>query len=221
MNNPTRVIPPLMSDESTLNDQASDQSQRPVQPTLSEQPVQTKRVESHVEMEPIQKKVPSESEKAQTSASNKSSQSKIKKSATAFRTISEVANELGVQQHVLRFWETKFTQVKPLKRGGGRRYYRPEDVALLKRIHHLLYTEGYTIKGVQKLLKGRGKGQIVAGAANNGNEAQQNVAPAPQPKVQQTLEAAQAQPAGMSAKQRAVLEMMLAELKALRGMVKA
>ena len=76
------------------------------------------------------------------------------KAESAFRTISEVAEELGVQQHVLRFWETKFTQVKPLKRGGGRRYYRPEDVALLKKIHTLLYAEGYTIKGVQKLLKG-------------------------------------------------------------------
>lgn len=84
-----------------------------------------------------------------------------KKAASAFRTISEVADELDVQQHVLRFWETKFTQVKPLKRGGGRRYYRPEDVEILRRIHHLLYTEGYTIKGVQKLLKGQGKQQII------------------------------------------------------------
>jgi DNA-binding transcriptional MerR regulator len=74
------------------------------------------------------------------------------KSAGAFRTISEVADDLGVEQHVLRFWETKFSQIKPLKRGGGRRYYRPEDVELLKNIHHLLYQEGYTIKGVQKLL---------------------------------------------------------------------
>jgi len=74
------------------------------------------------------------------------------KSAGAFRTISEVAGELNVEQHVLRFWETKFAQIKPLKRGGGRRYYRPEDVELLKNIHHLLYSEGYTIKGVQKLL---------------------------------------------------------------------
>jgi DNA-binding transcriptional MerR regulator len=74
------------------------------------------------------------------------------KSAGAFRTISEVAGDLNVEQHVLRFWETKFTQIKPLKRGGGRRYYRPEDVDLLKNIHHLLYQEGYTIKGVQKLL---------------------------------------------------------------------
>ncbi|HBR68405.1 MAG TPA: MerR family transcriptional regulator, partial [Rhodospirillaceae bacterium] len=87
-----------------------------------------------------------------------------KKSAGAFRTISEVAESLNVPQHVLRFWETKFTQVKPLKRGGGRRYYRPEDVALLEKIHHLLYTEGYTIKGVQKLLREVGKAQILQGA---------------------------------------------------------
>ena len=75
------------------------------------------------------------------------------KSATAFRTISEVSDELDVPQHVLRFWETKFPQVRPLKRGGGRRYYRPEDVALLRKIQRLLYSEGYTIKGVQRLLK--------------------------------------------------------------------
>lgn len=75
------------------------------------------------------------------------------KSPEAFRTISEVAFELELPQHVLRFWETKFPQVKPLKRGGGRRYYRPEDVQLLKRIRSLLHEEGYTIKGVQKLLR--------------------------------------------------------------------
>ena len=81
------------------------------------------------------------------------------KSAAAFRTISEVADELEVPQHVLRFWETKFSQVRPLKRGGGRRYYRPEDVDLLRQIRDLLYTDGYTIKGVQRLLRetaGRG-----------------------------------------------------------------
>jgi DNA-binding transcriptional MerR regulator len=75
------------------------------------------------------------------------------KSAAAFRTISEVADDLEVPPHVLRFWETKFTQVRPLKRGGGRRYYRPEDVSLLRRIRELLYADGYTIKGVQKLLR--------------------------------------------------------------------
>ena len=75
------------------------------------------------------------------------------KSATAFRTISEVAIELDLPQHVLRFWETKFTQIRPMKRGGGRRYYRPEDIKLLRRIRDFLYSDGYTIKGVQKLLK--------------------------------------------------------------------
>ncbi|PWC85887.1 MerR family transcriptional regulator [Azospirillum sp. TSH100] len=75
------------------------------------------------------------------------------KSATAYRTISEVSTDLNVPQHVLRFWETKFPQIRPLKRGGGRRYYRPEDVELLRRIQSLLYEDRYTIKGVQRLLK--------------------------------------------------------------------
>ncbi len=76
-----------------------------------------------------------------------------RKAAGAFRTISEVADELHIPQHVLRFWETKFPQVKPLKRGGGRRYYRPDDISLLRRISDLLYIQGYTIKGVQRLLR--------------------------------------------------------------------
>jgi DNA-binding transcriptional MerR regulator len=75
------------------------------------------------------------------------------KSGTAFRTTGEVAEELDLPAHVLRFWETKFPEVKPLKRGGGRRYYRPEDVDLLRRIRQHLYQEGYTIRGVQKLLR--------------------------------------------------------------------
>ncbi len=75
------------------------------------------------------------------------------KSPEAFRTIREVSQDLGVPQHVLRFWETRFSQVRPLKRGGGRRYYRPEDVELLRRIQSLLYSEGYTIRGVQKLMR--------------------------------------------------------------------
>jgi DNA-binding transcriptional MerR regulator len=75
------------------------------------------------------------------------------KSPSAFRTISEVAELLDVPQHVLRFWESKFTQIKPMKRGGGRRYYRPEDLLVLERIRDLLYTDGYTIKGVQNILK--------------------------------------------------------------------
>jgi DNA-binding transcriptional MerR regulator len=82
-----------------------------------------------------------------------SGRAKPKKAPNAFRTISEVADDLHIPQHVLRFWETKFPQVKPLKRGGGRRYYRPDDIALLRRISDLLYIQGYTIKGVQRLLR--------------------------------------------------------------------
>lgn len=78
------------------------------------------------------------------------------KSPEAFRTISEVSAELDVPQHVLRFWETRFSQVRPVKRAGGRRFYRPEDVALLRGIRSLLYTDGYTIKGVQKVLRDKG-----------------------------------------------------------------
>ncbi|MBB4632277.1 MerR family transcriptional regulator [Sphingosinicella soli] len=87
------------------------------------------------------------------------------KSADAFRTISEVAETIGVPQHVLRFWETRFPAVKPLKRGGNRRYYRPEDVELLRAINRLLYTDGYTIKGVQKLLKDKGAKGLLGEAA--------------------------------------------------------
>jgi Predicted transcriptional regulators len=79
-----------------------------------------------------------------------------RKSPMAFRTIAEVAGELDLPAHVLRFWESKFPQIKPLKRRGGRRYYRPEDVSLLRHIRALLYTEGYTIRGVQKLLRESG-----------------------------------------------------------------
>lgn len=84
------------------------------------------------------------------------------KSPEAFRTISEVAEELGVQQHVLRFWETKFPQITPLKRGGGRRYYRPEDVDFLKHIQKLLHDDKYTIKGVQQLFKEQGGAKSAA-----------------------------------------------------------
>lgn len=88
------------------------------------------------------------------------------KSAEAFRTISEVGRVLDVPQHVLRFWESKFSQVKPLKRGGGRRYYRPEDVALLRRIRDLLYTEGYTIRGVHRLFRETGVKAVLEGTGD-------------------------------------------------------
>lgn len=91
----------------------------------------------------------------------------MEKSPDAFRTISEVADDLDLPQHVLRFWETRFPQIKPMKRGGGRRYYRPEDVELLKGIRHLLYDHGYTIKGVQKLLKTNGNKFVQAAASGD------------------------------------------------------
>ena len=83
------------------------------------------------------------------------------KSPEAFRTISEVSKDLSLPQHVLRFWETKFVQIKPIKRGGGRRYYRPEDVKLLKGIKSLLYNDGYTIRGVQKVIKENGTKKLL------------------------------------------------------------
>ncbi len=83
------------------------------------------------------------------------------KSPEAFRTISEVSKDLSLPQHVLRFWETKFVQIKPIKRGGGRRYYRPEDVMLLKGIKALLYNDGYTIRGVQKVIKENGTKKLL------------------------------------------------------------
>lgn len=101
------------------------------------------------------------------------------KSPDAFRTISEVAAELDVPQHVLRFWESKFNQIRPLKRGGGRRYYRPEDVDLLRGVRALLYNDGYTIKGVQKVFREQGvkfvsetgKGTVDASLAELAREA--------------------------------------------------
>lgn len=89
----------------------------------------------------------------------------MSKSVDAFRTIGEVADELDVPKHVLRFWEGKFPHIRPMKRGGGRRYYRPEDMELLRGIRHLLHAEGYTIKGVQKILREQGIDQVKEAAA--------------------------------------------------------
>ena len=89
------------------------------------------------------------------------------KSPEAFRTISEVSKDLSLPQHVLRFWETKFVQIKPIKRGGGRRYYRPEDIMLLKGIKSLLYNDGYTIRGVQKVIKETGTKKILQKESEN------------------------------------------------------
>lgn len=108
----------------------------------------------------------------------------MEKGPDAFRTISEVAEDLGLPQHVLRFWETRFPQIKPIKRGGGRRYYRPNDVDLLRGVKHLLYGEGYTIRGVQRILREQGHRKVAAYADGG--------APAPDPRDAETGEAASA-----------------------------
>ena len=113
----------------------------------------------------------------------------MEKAAEAFRTISEAASELDVPQHVLRFWETRFSQIRPMKRAGGRRYYRPQDIDLLRGIRKLLYDEGYTIKGVQKILREHGvahvvsigRGEVEAGAARPAMPPAGGVAQAGQP----------------------------------------
>ena len=100
------------------------------------------------------------------------------KSPDAFRTISEVSEELGLPQHVLRFWETRFSQIRPLKRGGGRRLYRPDHIALLRGIKALLYDDGMTIKGVQKMLRERGQKAVIARGRSDGALGIQSTAPA-------------------------------------------
>ena len=139
------------------------------------------------------------------------------KAPGAFRTISEVASELDVAQHVLRFWEGKFPQIKPMKRGGGRRYYRPEDIDLLRGIQGLLYSEGYTIKGVQRLLRERGARSLIqAMRSGAGLDAWQSgeaePAPAPTP-IQKAPE--------LASGQRQALGEILAELTSLSRILKA
>lgn len=137
------------------------------------------------------------------------------KAPTAFRTISEVASNLDVPQHVLRFWESKFQQIRPLKRGGGRRYYRPEDVDLISNIKELLYNQGFTIRGVQKLLKETGRGGIVRPSASQGVSVPVQAASAV---AVQTL----ARPSNVefSPAARREMEGLLSELKAMREMLR-
>lgn len=162
------------------------------------------------------------------------------KGREAFRTISEVADELDLPQHVLRFWESKFSQIKPLKRGGNRRYYRPDDVTLLKAIKKLLHADGYTIRGVQKLFKAQGvKTTVVQALELDVPAADGSPAPAPQPQIPdpqtpdsqmpgpQTSEPSTVQalassasepiPSRMSRDQKAVIAEALVSLKRLRA----
>jgi DNA-binding transcriptional MerR regulator len=126
------------------------------------------------------------------------------KSAAAFRTIAEVSGELELPAHVLRFWESKFPQIKPMKRRGGRRYYRPEDVAVLRQIRTLLYTEGYTIRGVQKLLR-------EGGVVSSGAPPEVTDADAPRP----------FQDGSVAVASRSDLRAVLEELEAIRDLLKS
>jgi DNA-binding transcriptional MerR regulator len=161
-----------------------------------------------------------------------------KKAPNAFRTISEVADDLHIPQHVLRFWETKFPQVRPLKRGGGRRYYRPDDISLLRRIADLLYTQGYTIKGVQRLLR-EGGGQLsddippptaderaAAEAEKAGLSPDEaplipglELVPAPPPTMQVTRPAPRTKLEAENQRLRDLLQQALQELEALRALL--
>jgi DNA-binding transcriptional MerR regulator len=130
------------------------------------------------------------------------------KSPDAFRTISEVAESLDLPQHVLRFWESRFPQIKPLKRGGGRRYYRPDDVELLRVIKHLLYDEGYTIKGVQRLFKEQG-----ARAVASKSVAEQAVGPAVAPaRPQEEIAPSPSEEGGLAGEDIELLHNALADL---------
>ncbi len=150
------------------------------------------------------------------------------KSASAFRTISEVAAKLHLPQHVLRFWEAKFPQVKPLKRGGGRRYYRPEDIELLQMIRGLLYHDGYTIKGVQRLLRegavkaaGR-KDRLRVGGGNGPEAAAPAAARAHSPRAAQggTTDRSAGFDGGLDEGRRRAIEAVIDELAALRKLLK-
>ncbi|MDE2029545.1 MAG: MerR family transcriptional regulator [Alphaproteobacteria bacterium] len=136
------------------------------------------------------------------------------KSPTAFRTISEVAEDLALPQHVLRFWESKFQQIKPLKRGGGRRYYRPEDIQVIHNIKDLLYNQGFTIRGVQKLLREGGKSPFARGAMDS------HVPPASVVPLHAPGNSVAPAPGGLAPEKRREIEGVLNELKTLRELLR-
>jgi DNA-binding transcriptional MerR regulator len=138
------------------------------------------------------------------------------KAPGAFRTISEVATDLEVPQHVLRFWESKFQQIRPLKRGGGRRYYRPEDIQLLNSIKDLLYNQGFTIRGVQKLLREGGRSPLARAAIGESHVAPTAIAPQQAP----ASSSQQQQQRWLSGEKRREVETVLGELKALRELLR-
>jgi len=155
------------------------------------------------------------------------------KSPEAFRTISEVSTELDVPQHVLRFWESRFNQVRPLKRAGGRRFYRPEDVDLLRGIRALLYHEGYTIKGVQKVLRERGPRHVADLGRNDAAAMDEREVFAPSADIPEDsmealatlarmhVEASETVADGLADDKRAGLQILLEELLVLKSRLRA
>ncbi len=139
------------------------------------------------------------------------------KSPEAYRTIGEVAEMLGVAQHVLRFWESRFAQIKPVKRAGNRRYYRPDDIALIRRIRELLHDEGYSIRGVQKLLKAAGVKAVVAGEGKGA--AVQAATATPAAPAQAAAPSATSR-GGTSGPDRAAMRELLGELKEIRDLLR-
>ena len=150
------------------------------------------------------------------------------KAADAFRTISEVADDLGIHKHVLRFWEVKFNQIRPMKRGGGRRYYRPEDMELLRGIRQLLHRDGYTIKGVQKILREQGVEAVKESARDDAEATGAGAATAAAPVTLESVPMAAAATRGkaravaakpLAGEARAVVARIVAELLRCRGIL--
>lgn len=144
------------------------------------------------------------------------------KAVDAFRTISEVADDLDIPKHVLRFWENRFPQIRPMKRGGGRRYYRPEDVELLRGIKQLLHSKGLTIKGVQRILREEGVEQVKAFGRGTGDDRQMPALTTGMPLQRLRRRAGRGsarQPRGADAK--ATIALVLRELEACRAMLRA
>ena len=143
------------------------------------------------------------------------------KAVEAFRTIGEVSDELEVPKHVLRFWEGRFPQLKPMKRGGGRRFYRPEDVLLLRGIHHLLHKAGYTIKGVQRILREHGTDMVkLSDGATAPLAAQMPQAAADVAPTKPSRAGKAAAPTPLSKAQRAVVEQVTTELEQCLALLK-
>ncbi|WP_430398608.1 MerR family transcriptional regulator [Ferrovibrio sp.] len=162
-----------------------------------------------------------ETESTSKRSSPKRDRAEAAKAASAFRTIGEVADSLGVAQHVLRFWEKKFHQVRPVKRNGGRRYYRVEDIELLREIRSLLHDQGYTIRGVQKLLREGGLAQAVRARATGKKPAAEPAAAKPEKASEKAAEKAAKKLHSDDLRQVSLPFDLLQDMSGLKAVVKA